>query len=1376
MEIVDIKYRGNGYEYQDYSDRDNNLVSSNYIFSSFGKREDYIEYHTYNEEGFLIDTNYDASNYYPENVKAANGLFANIELDPQEDLRIRGFDRGTLTIQYNFFRRLFNSNRFAKYWIKEISTSRTELKLSSQDLSDSSIRSGFTNYQIYIQEKNYYPDFYLNFGDNRLVICTNVAYTEDEEGSYLLIKLYEPLPLEFGLKSDFWIVDKIAESASYLVNIQIESTPVVPANRLRGANFKISLDKKIGQTTPYYNYSTLFSSTFFGGNDKLKSYYDDKAVDINIDFSEYSNFIHFSSVSQRLNNFKYKLQLIEDYNAQIAFQQTAAGSATDATINTLQSYIDQTIEKFDIYEYALYYNSASWAWPKTTSTQPYLLSPTTALDSVNWFATQSLSASYYDNINPNQLSYTIPQYILDDSNNQPYVTFVQMVGQHFDNVWVYYKDVTNRFDATNDLETGISGDLVSDALRGLGFITYTNTSISDNLYYSLFGINEDGSLLPPIGNELIDNYVLSDMPTIGANDLQKEIYKRLYHNLPYLVKTKGTRVGITALTNCFGIPEEILTINEFGGYNRYSKNGISEVNNDKITIIPQPLQLSSSLLHPNASIQYFSTDNRLNTSELEFGFSPSDKINANINQTQGYFNIDSLIGNPLDMYNPTYTSLDSFRNAYFSSYTFPHSLYEYMRMIKYYNNAIFKTVKDFVPARADLSTGLIIKPSMLDRSKYARHEPSASLNLLSQSIDMIEITGGVGNTISGSTQHSWDIPSQLGYIQYTSSQGVEKVTGEFGGTIIDVVNGLSMSQYDISSYTGSLPVLVNRGATFQNISKAVKSHWRLDLDYSANQTTPVNYGLITASIAQMSINYSASYGNKYNPFAELQDYNYYTKAWSNFRYDGSYTKSKFYSTYSVGDISYGKQAAIDKLKFQYAYLVDIYTASAFFPARSNAQIKYIIDDNQDVINLTKTNENIFEVQNIFKSGETTDVSLFEYDERNSYSQKLLSKKPISIYEGGFRYVPILHSISGSFTPYSQSFELQEPIVETIYISQGSTSPLPVNSGGPEFLVSNYELNYFVNETDFGDGNSRYTISLSARYLPTGGPGATMILNVVTHLQSDGLCNPGLPITDTIAIPTGISTKEYGTKIIVDTILPSTGNGTGNSDPWSAPNHWPPYSSVNRNCEILIRSITVQVAPSPGGGTMVPFETSNMFFSSSNTCLFYLTASNQIMFDASMSNQVHIGNEPIYLSESDPFWLGSGLDRVVQPFSLAKGDRVSFYNVRSLGWDQSNEYVVDNVTTTGSAPNIRILASLDRPVNQYLVSSSLDIDTMTNSNLKICRYVVWKHLPDETNVILKYNPKDSTLIENGLLFPQYIDPVVRKNSGNTVKALKAQNLI
>jgi hypothetical protein len=43
-------------------------------------------------------------------------------------------------------------------------------------------------------------------------------------------------------------------------------------------------------------------------------------------------------------------------------------------------------------------------------------------------------------------------------------------------------------------------------------------------------------------------------------------------------------------------------------------------------------------------------------------------------------------------------------------------------------------------------------------------------------------------------------------------------------------------------------------------------------------------------------------------------------------------------------------------------------------------------------------------------------------------------------------------------------------------------------------------------------------------------------------------------------------------------------------------------------------------------------------------------------------------------------------------------------------------------------------------------------------------------------MLRYNPKDSDLLENGLLFPQYLDSAVKENAGNTVKALRQQNLI
>ena len=60
--------------------------------------------------------------------------------------------------------------------------------------------------------------------------------------------------------------------------------------------------------------------------------------------------------------------------------------------------------------------------------------------------------------------------------------------------------------------------------------------------------------------------------TVPGDDITKEFYKRLYHNLPYLLKTRGTMRGLRALINCFGVPDTILRINEFGGESTLTEN------------------------------------------------------------------------------------------------------------------------------------------------------------------------------------------------------------------------------------------------------------------------------------------------------------------------------------------------------------------------------------------------------------------------------------------------------------------------------------------------------------------------------------------------------------------------------------------------------------------------------------------------------------------------------------------------------------------------------------------------------------------------------------------------------------------------------------
>lgn len=1389
MELVNVIYNGPGAPSEDLTLKDRNLIISNFINSSFGNSDDYIELYVYGENGNILLSDYDATDYYPFlNNNPKNNTYSAITLDPEKDARNRGFDRGKVTLQYNFYKKLFNSQFGTYYWIKEISNSRTELKLASQVLSDSVIRQGFDDYRAYISSKNYYPVFYLNFGNNITVVANNVAYTEDDNGSYILVKLYEPLPNQYDVKSELWIVDKIAQSVSFDVNIQVDSAEVDDSIKLRGPNYNVQLNTKNGQTTPFYTYDYLANNAITSSYQKLKSYYQDKAVQINVDYSSFSNFVHFSSAVERVNNFVYKLQLIESSSAIISQQKAlvGGGSVASSSITTEQLAIDNIIKNFDIYEYYLYFESASWAWPKSTSTQPYQLYSVTSSEASNFIGevdvlptatTQSLlwSASYYDSTNKDLLHNSVPQYLLDDPANQPYITFLDMIGQHFDNIWIYYKDITNRFNATNSPNTGISLDLVSEALRGLGIQLYTNSNVSDNLYYTLFGINPDGSLLPPTGSELITNYVTSSLQTLPAQQIQDEIYKRLYHNIPYLYKSKGTPRAIKALISIYGIPDSILTVKEFGGNFTGSLDGILDLDSSeyKITIatgsngsVTGSQTISSSLLSPYTTIQYYKGDTRLNDTDLQIGFSPADTINSNISTGLSNLNIDQLIGSPALQYSSSYVPLVSASNAYFASYTQPNSVWEYIRLLKFYNNSLFKIIKDFVPARANVSTGIIVKSHMLERNRYTRHEPSVTFNDYSQSIEMLEVSADNGGALTGSTSWSGFITTPIGLASYSSTDGIEKYNGELSGSQITVTDGQSMEQREYSStITGSYGELVQLGALYQNVSSSVRSQNLIDLDYNSDQIRPVNYGAVTYSLDQIQVNNYQAYTNPNNPFAQVQDYNYFLDRSLIPRYAGSETISATYNTYTAGDESYGKTAAIDKIKYQYAYLVDIYTSSKFMPDRSNAQIKYLIDNDQNVLDLTKTNKNIFEVQNVYRSGESTDIALFEYDELNPYTQQLANNPTVTIYEGGWRYLPILHNVSSSLS--YQLFELQNPT--KINIEFGT--PIPPDS---DYLnPDNYIINIEQCDTYVFIGEDAYTSTWSATVTCSLSPAPTVDITLTIKYTTPTNCNLDcgfIEYTKTVTIPANNTSANVG-------LLASIGPCFGMVSPGTNC-----YSSTYP-CSIYIDSIT---AGSGGGGggrggtNTYTYYTTNV--TSSQPCLYLLSQSNEIVFSSEFTHY-YVNNSPlIFSSSSDPNWLVSGLDQVVIPFTLSIGDKISFFDSASrLGWNELNEYTVKNVRVSGSTSTVSssvLLAEVSRPVNLALFSSGSGIPTesITRSPFRSCRYVVWKHVPDETNVMLRYNPKSPELLENGLLMPQYIDPIVRDNSGNVIKALKQQNLI
>lgn len=1093
MATVEVKYIGSNGEYQDYVPSDKALINASLITPTFGVSEnDYIEYFIKDLGGIVLSANYYNTQYKLGAVDPVTGTTTALFLNPERDAANEGYDRGIVNVKYNFFRRqlLSRPNREQNFWIKEISTTRREIKVARQDLSNTQLLNAFTSFNTQLAADAYYPDFLLNFGADLLVIGINAAYVEEGGSGYIVFKLYEPLPIDIDLKATFWVVTQVAEPAQFNVSVTVDPERVLDTLPIKGPNYKVKLDQSISQTTPYYSIASLLTTSVSSSFQKFKSLMDEKAIQINVDYSNFENFIHFSSATERLHNFVYKLQEIESSSAALQAPNTPAAKIQ------LQNGIDNIITKFDPYEYYLYFSSASAAWPKSTSIQPYSLYSVTSSISTNWLGspntyptttTMSMfySSSYYDNQNKDLLQYATPSYIRDDQNNQPYLVFLDMIGQHFDNIWIYLKDVSNRYSAENNPFVGISMDQVSEALQSFGLQLYTNTSISDNLYYTMFGINDTGSTfpvtssnyasvnipssslyplpgnsylsssihLPPFGEEKINRYVTtfvtasagvtSSFATLPAGQLTDEIYKRLYHNLAFLLKTRGTERGVRALITTFGIPEEILNVHEFGGYNIYSVAGIQEIANNKITT-GSVLQISSSLLSPNVTLQLYQNNTNKSSIDLEIGFSPADSINASItssgyvtSSTQpGYFNIMQYIGAPSLQYSSSYIPLDKLSNTYFNAeYTSGYNVWDFIRVIKYFNNSLFKMARDFVPARASANTGIIIKSHILERNKYARHEPTATTSSYDALLIPVEISGSDGGAVIGDTYYVEAIPIQYqsnsiylrnapGIVYMSSSNNIQKYNGEFSGsTIIGATN--YFSQEEVSSYafstTSSVAPSQHGGQNImfltysvspisENVFEPVRSQRFYDLDYNTTQNAPVNFGLITKSIAESSIIGPISQSRQpYSQYAYIQDYNYYFRPTVAARYDGVKLIGLAYNTYSVGDTSYGNEPVINYYSNKVGFFTQVQTSS-FIPGKVNATLAYLAEVSGGLFELDQNNKNWEDVQNIFKAG--TNLTIKQFDNRKYSNQKTTDGVKV-IYNSGYSYTPQLYFLSGS---------------------------------------------------------------------------------------------------------------------------------------------------------------------------------------------------------------------------------------------------------------------------------------------------------------------------------------------------------------------------
>jgi len=500
-----------------------------------------------------------------------------------------------------------------------------------------------TDFQRILTKNGNFRNIFLNFGQNRLVRILNIELS-GAPSFEILVKLYEPLPIDIDVRQ-FCEIDEVffsyGDVVEYVQNVEI----IDPSIQIQGPNFNIDVDLYKNTTTGFQTWNDLLDVNLSTSQQIIDSYFGQslQGIKLNIDYSKPEQFIFYSSGEERFLNFYYKIQLIEDYNKQLNTLNDINQTIKSANIIDITKKRNKIITGFDDFEKYLYFGAESGSlytfytgsiatWPKTAtgslnwlesynywvdnystgslnSNIGYNLQSTTS-SIVQTYATDTIAIlQEYDKNNISSLLKTVPASILLDDRNSEYFIFVNMIGHHFDIIYTYINHLSSIHSREQHPLDGISKDLLTDVADSFGW-KLVNSKKKDSLWQYVTGLDSNG------------NYIQTGSltPTISTEQYTLEIWNRIVNNLPYLLKTKGTKRSIQALMSCYGIPSTIINIKEYGGP---TTNDIKP--NWQVDKFIYSLEVGNNTGSLTIPWDYLTTSNRT-PDTLQFRFKPDSSV------------------------------------------------------------------------------------------------------------------------------------------------------------------------------------------------------------------------------------------------------------------------------------------------------------------------------------------------------------------------------------------------------------------------------------------------------------------------------------------------------------------------------------------------------------------------------------------------------------------------------------------------------------------------------------------------------------------------------------------------------------------------------
>ena len=505
------------------------------------------------------------------NVDSAFGI------DVYSEFKKLNLTAGTFRVAINFFKNLIGSYEQQHLRIDEISPDRTEIRLRAIDDEHPEFLEQITSYIKNVRQTSdtYYKPYLLNFSNNQCILFVNSVVI----GEYLYVKLNDPLPQNIALDFKCWVVEE--QKPAYIDRVSIAPNLIETQYKsLANPNWQATAVSNTSNETNFRNWTDLLGSSTQTSQQIVDAYFSGSlsGIQLNIDYRDFNNFIFYSSATERLENFKYKLELQEYYTSQSMIVSQLSGSVATTNMQDFLNLKTNLISGFDEFEKYLYYQSSSILTtysnqsetfnvasltgsyitpvPKTNLYQPYTLASISSTSFKNWYDSLYATASLYDTLNINSLHYNIPEHLRLDSNAADLITFTNMLGQHYDIIYTYIHNMSRINKREENPKLGMPNELLYSVAKQFGW-SLTDGHQSQDLWKYVLGTSETGTSLT--GSNTVGD------PSVPGREMTYAVWRRIVNNLPLLLKSKGTKRSVQALLSCYGIPQSFISINEYGG-------------------------------------------------------------------------------------------------------------------------------------------------------------------------------------------------------------------------------------------------------------------------------------------------------------------------------------------------------------------------------------------------------------------------------------------------------------------------------------------------------------------------------------------------------------------------------------------------------------------------------------------------------------------------------------------------------------------------------------------------------------------------------------------------------------------------------------------